>query len=120
MKRDMDLIRQLLLLAEENATQKGFFEPEFDDYSTEEINYHIELLEQAGLAKTFRIATGMGDYWKLGALTWDGQDFLANAKNQTAWNQAKELVKSKGGTASFEIFKAILVSAVKSQFPGAG
>lgn len=116
----MDLIRQLLFIAEKDATQKGFFVPEVEDYTPEEINYHIELLEQAGLAKTSRIPTGRSDIWKLGALMWEGQDFLDNARNQTTWNQAKELVKSKGGGASFEIFKAILISLVKSQFSDNG
>jgi hypothetical protein len=116
MERDMDLIRELLLRAEEEATQKGFFMPTVEGYTPEQINYHIELLEQKGLARTFHIPSGRDDIWKLGALTWEGQDFLANAKNQTVWNKTKALVKSKGGSASFEIFKAILVSMAKSQF----
>ena len=116
MKRDLDLIRKLLLLAEEKANQKGFFIPTFDGHTPAEINYHLELLQQANFANTQRIATGTVDIWKLGALTWDGQEFLANAKNDTFWKKSMKLVKSKGGSASLEVVKMILENVAKSYF----
>ena len=51
MKRDMDLIRKILLRIEESP-DFSFISPfDIEGYETEQISYHIELLDEAGLIK---------------------------------------------------------------------
>lgn len=116
MKRDFELIRQLLLLSEERATQRLFFSPEVDGFSKAEVDYHLELLQQANFANIQHIATGTGGTWKLGALTWTGQEFLANARNDTIWKKAMKTLKSAGGSASLEALKILMEKLVASQW----
>lgn len=40
-------------------------------------------------------------------VTWAGHEFLDTARNETVWTRTKELVKEKGGSASFEVVKAL-------------
>ena len=89
MKRDMDLIRQILLTAE--AYPSGFApQIEIDGYTQEEINYHAFLLGEAGLAKVNNV-THMGSKSPeaiIVNLTWSGHEFLDAARGKTIWNQA--------------------------------
>lgn len=49
MKRDMDLVRKILMALEDNPT--GYFKDEMtiDGYTEEDVGYHCYLLLQAGL-----------------------------------------------------------------------
>jgi len=49
-------------------------------------------------------------------LTWSGHEFLNNARSDTQWKRAKDIVVAKGGAVSFEILKAVLVQVVKATF----
>ncbi len=47
------------------------------------------------------------------SLTWQGHEFLEASRNDTFWNKAKEIVKSKCGALSFDVVKALLISMAK-------
>lgn len=95
-KRDMDLIRDLLLKIEGNpemdGTREFFFNtPEemgISGHSIGEVAYHLKLLITAGLVDgAVTIATPMQT---VRSLTWDGHEFLANIKNDNIWGKTKE------------------------------
>lgn len=48
-------------------------------------------------------------------LTWQGHDFIEDAKNETVWIKTKEFIKEKGGSASLsgmtEVIKIICIKA---------
>ena len=50
MKRDMDLVRQILLDTENIPFLRSgqFYEPKIEGYSQEEVSYHVKLLHEAG------------------------------------------------------------------------
>ena len=72
MKRHKQLIRMILLYTEENATGRPLAEPHYEEYSREQIRYHIELCSQAGYLKIKK----SGKRARILSLTWRGQDEL--------------------------------------------
>jgi hypothetical protein len=93
MKRDMDLIRMLLLQQEDGKKPPGL-----DEYPGEVQAYHAGLLIDAGLVEGQTAPGGQGEI--IGAvitrLTWAGHDFLDAARSDTVWNKAKEKVLKPG------------------------
>lgn len=92
MKRDLDLIREILIFAENMDSNDKFYRN--DHYSDFILCEHVYLLAQAGfievpesVKKTPLIST------MITRLTWEGHEFLANIKNDQVFNQVKEKMK---------------------------
>ena len=117
MKRDVDLIRQIILQAEQ-ANEKINVGAKFKvkGYDDILVAKHIELLVEAGLLKARLTRTDtdgvVGAYVE--RLTWDGHEFLDAARNESVWNKAKVTIKEKVGTVSFEVLKTLLIKISKS------
>lgn len=115
MKRDMDLIRAILLTIEEEP--HGFAPKiEIPDYTEEQIKYHAILLGEAGLAEVVDITPNGGKSPEaiITRLTWAGHEFLDSARENQRWNQAKDLIGKIGG-ASIQIWIAILTEIIKKK-----
>jgi len=115
MKRDMDLIRQILLSVE--ADEHGFVDKlELLDYTQEQIGYHIYLLGEAGLANVLTTTSHGSKSPKaiIRNLTWAGHEFLDSARENTIWNQAKDKINKIGG-ATLPIWIALLTELAKKQ-----
>jgi len=111
MKRDMDLIR-LLLLNHEGATPC-----DLSGYTQEQIAYHDCLLIDAGLVRG-AIAKGSSGEWKavhIIGLNWIGHDFLDAARNETIWNQLKAKLKKSALELPIDLMKEILAGLLKAQ-----
>jgi hypothetical protein len=84
MKRDMELIRLLLLVYEGEEPK-----PDFSDYSEDQQVYHSALLIEAKLVD----GSILPDRYPRGIvvlrLTWDGHEFLDAARNQSVWNRIR-------------------------------
>ncbi len=115
MKRDMELVRDILTRVE---LQNGPIRApvEIEGYTQEVIDYHIILLAEAGLLKaTWRKAMdGSKIIVNVSRLTWDGHEFLDAARNESAWNAAKEVAKEKGVQLPFKIFHSLLEKIVET------
>ena len=117
MKRDVDLIRQIMLQAEQTNEKINvgakFKVKGYDDVL---VAKHIELLVEAGLLKARLNRTDIdgvvGAYVE--RLTWDGHEFLDAARNENVWNKTKVIIKEKVGTVSFEVLKTLLINISKS------
>jgi hypothetical protein len=46
-------------------------------------------------------------------LTWDGHEFLANAKNDTIWKKVTSQAEEKGESISLFVLNQLLASATK-------
>ena len=100
MKRDMELIRNLLLHVENDPLFDGthFVSPdiasEFDpsgEHSMDELAYHLELLMEAGFLKG-KSGIGFGAPM-VNKLTWKGHEFLDDIRDQDIWAKTKERLK---------------------------
>ena len=113
MKRDMDLIRLMLLTIE--ADDHGFAPKiEIPGYTQEQIGYHAVLLGEAGLAKVHDITCMESDspVAMISRLTWTGHEFLDAARENNRWNKAKDTIGKIGG-ASLPVWMDILVELAK-------
>ena len=118
MKRDIDLIRQILLALEDATEFDTPLNLTVEGYDENDINYHVYLLDQAGLIKAFDFSSDEFPDWRPSHLTWNGHEFLATAKDDTRWKKAKAMVTKHGGSATFEIVKTLLTESLKGQFLG--
>lgn len=122
MKRDMNLVRELLLRIEALEIPAGSAlmleagrEPlahEGDD--RDNITYHMHLLMNAGLIDPTR-AQG-ADSFGIKGLTWAGHDFLDSVRDPAIWHQTKEGAKKAGGfTVSLlaELAKGLLKTQIE-------
>src|SRR5262245_59873598 len=111
MKRDMDLIRQILIQVEqsEETAGSGYLEVAIENRSEKEVQYHIRQLLEANLIETQEVA-GIGtlDYWPT-RLTWTGHEFLDAFRNDTNWQKAKKFVLEKTGALTFEALKQVAI-----------
>ena len=114
----MDLARNILFKIEDYTEPNGWAEIKIDDYSQEEISYHIKLLYQAGLIEADDVTDTSGFEWKAKSLTWKGHEFLESARNNSRWTNAKKFILEKGGSLTFDILKTVLTESIKSSlFP---
>lgn len=115
MKRDMDLVRSILLELEKHPHVSTRMDLNIEGYSPDEVSYHVKILDQAGLINAVADANPPFDpTWVPISLTWEGHEFLDAAKDDTRWNRAKGIMKEKGGGMVFEVLKSVLVEMAKA------
>lgn len=123
MKRDMDLVRELLLkIAEADEP------PDLSDLvpgrkeGTSEYQlaaYHMQMLiSEVGLVRGIEASSSSGAEWLGLQLTWRGQDFLENIRDPTVWDKTKEGAQKLGGASwdvLIELAKAYLKAEAKKR-----
>jgi len=118
MKRNMDLVRDLLLAIEKHPTLADGSQIlsvdsseklGIQDHSLEEIFYHLELLIKKGL-----IDGEITLLYIISGLTWDGHDFLDSIRDPVIWQETKEGVKKAGGF-SLELLSDLAKGLIKKK-----
>lgn len=110
MRRDMDIIRKMVLTIEEHP---GGWAPRLhiDGYSSGQIGYQAYLLVDSGLAVGSDITTfgSAGPEHIINHLTSTGHDFAESARNEFIWNEVHEEMKRKGVvSATVDVVKRLL------------
>ena len=83
MKRDMDLVREILITIEEgNLALDGL------EYDQDQIYLHVELMKEHGLVEAVIVPDIDGAEHKIllcsvKRLTWEGHDFLESARDES-------------------------------------
>lgn len=100
MKRNLDLVREILLVVENHEPERigGLLSISPKDFSGSEAQnfYHINMLIDAGFLKLAGKPTLAGDYAVHG-MTMTGHDFLDAIGEQSVWNHTKKRVGEIGG-----------------------
>jgi hypothetical protein len=112
MKRDMEIIRRILLNAEDDQYMQGKWVT-LDGVTNDVCGYHTALIFDAGLAEGRLIQSTSCRYAaaQIYRLTSAGHDFCDGIRHDTIWNRAKKHVIRPG--ASYGL--SILVEYVKLQ-----
>lgn len=108
MKRDLDIIRNILLYIE-NADNNRIRIYDISvnlNLPIDVIKYHIDLLAD----KKFIILRGCVTVLSPDYKPFDGCDYLEAIKNDTIWNNVKKDLKRIGGSASLDIVKTLAVN----------
>lgn len=117
MKRDMELVRQILYKLEEVDADHDPDEIALDGYTREQIGYHAHIMAQAGLIKAAD-ATAWGDAVPQAmpmSLTWSGHDFLDAARVESRWQKALEIAKKLGGSVTLQVMLNILTKLMQNE-----
>lgn len=109
MRRDDDLLRQLMLDLEQATKRMGDAHP-VPGYSRDQVAYHLALIVKAGLAEGPKpIYPSDGSDPTIPAsvmairLTPAGHDFIADLRDDTVWAKVKERAAKVGGSVSLEM-----------------
>ncbi len=120
MKRDMDLCRQILLKIEEceetMISDHHQFEADLEkqNYTQAQIGYHVKPLHKANLLEAIDLSSmRLADYFIPKSITWQGHEFLENARNDTIWEKAKSITMKKGVGLTLDTLQALLVKLTK-------
>ena len=118
MKRDMDLVRHILIATEKAEEPLDIEEISKDGvrYSLPLVAYHVEMLDAHGLLDA-SLTKSWGDEVVGGtikALTWDGCDYLDAIRDAGVWAKTKEVVKEAVGSTTMEVIKQAAVMVATS------
>ncbi|WP_172299109.1 DUF2513 domain-containing protein [Pseudoruegeria sp. HB172150] len=111
MKRNMDLVREILLEVEAKDDGKAK-QYDFKQLGPEKA-HHVNLLIQAGLLNW--VGAVRSQERKKVHLTWEGHDFLDSVRDVGIWEKTKETVAETGGSAAIEIIKAVAIGFAKKK-----
>lgn len=90
MRRDSELIRELLILIEQHEGESLKFS---DAVNRSVIGKHLELMEEAGLINNYSQG-GSNSYYRLSAdLRNLGHDFLESIKEESKWQSFKRFLE---------------------------
>jgi hypothetical protein len=119
MRRDLGLIRELLLklepLSDPHAWQTiAANDPriQVEGYTPDEIEYHLQLLVEQGFIDQPRSAPMEGIIFR--RLTWAGHDYLDAVRDPKIWRKTKEAA-DKVGSWTFETVKELAKSYIKGE-----
>lgn len=118
MKRDMGLMRLLLLKLEElDEDGQSIYHYTSDDiqidgYTWPQVNYHYELADEAGLVDMGGSGVMNGILFR--RLTWSGHDFVDAVRDEDIWNKTKEGALAAGGF-SFDLVKDLAKGFIRKK-----
>ncbi len=120
MKRDMDLIRELLLKLEALPMRRSGIvsitpdatEIAVPGYDVDQIDYHLSQLREAGFIDEGGARPMFGIGFR--CLTWAGHDFLDSVRNPEIWAKTKKGAEAAGGF-TVDLLKDLAKGFVKKQ-----
>lgn len=120
MKRDLELVKLILEHFENKTDWQGEKEVPVEGYEPKLVDYHIQIMYEAGLINAEPAVTANGRIYDAlpFRLTWQGHEFLDNVKDKSRWAAIKKTIKEKGGSFSFELIKGLAAKLAEQQLLG--
>jgi hypothetical protein len=118
MKRDMELVRAILIAMEAHPT--GYAPPDLSipGYDETEVGYHVHLMHEGELVTAFEAAP-FGAETPVAiplTITWKGHEFLDAVRNDTVWAKVKTIVKERGSPLPFTVLQALALKYLAAHF----
>lgn len=121
MKRDMDLIRDLMLriengddyidtMSDSTATALGEEGNGLSEEESRKLEHHMWLLKTSGFVEFTEVGTG----WIPDNITWEGHDFLDSIRDPEIWRRTKEGAEAAGGF-TVELLRDLAKGLIKTQ-----
>ena len=110
MKRNWDIIRDMLTQLEEFKNEEGCLNLlSFPQDKHAEISYHMELLMEAGLINGQMLEEFGPEPQNFFAnrLTWQGHEFLDAIRSDPVWQKTKKSFLSQGISMTFDLVKSV-------------
>lgn len=117
MKRDFDLIRDIMLRIEA-SDKESFFTDDFLDLTDDKrkLCYNIHLMYEAGLieASEISISGNLMPEYRIYWLSNAGCDFLGDIRNQSIWLKTKSTLENFGSSVALDMVAYIAKTLVKA------
>lgn len=109
MKRDMDLVRSILMKVADSDRPVTIEELADEEHDRQLVGYHISIMNDAGLIKASLRSADNDPYYfcSVSSLTWEGNDFLDIVRSDTVWEKTKSTISKTVGSTTFEIVKSV-------------
>jgi hypothetical protein len=122
MKRDMDLVREILLQIEaaiEPPRMSDLELTKIDEQHVQRVAYHMQMLvDEIGFVRGIDASSMDGPDWINLELTWSGNEFLDAIRDPEVWRRTKEGAKKVGGVSiefAWEMAKAYGKHVIKEK-----
>ncbi len=99
MKRDMDLVRKILLAVEALPPNPDLEPLHVEGYADDVVDAHLVLMADAGLVEVIDTSTLVQIEHCPQALTWSGSELLDAVRDDQRWRQAKDFLRQVGGAS---------------------
>lgn len=121
MKRDMDLVRSILLACESDPSGYPPDLPTIEGFTPEQVAFHVYLMGDAGLLRVYDTTTigSPSPSAVILSVTWKGFDFLAASKSSVVWDGTKAALSKIGG-AGLDIWIDVLKFYAKQKLKDVG
>jgi hypothetical protein len=108
MKRDLDLVRQLMLQIEALPPIPPV-QYRMGEVEDPVLLKHLEMLIAAGLVngKISQSHGTRGDVITISGLTWEGHEWIEMVRSQALWNEVRSTLLERGGALTYELSKAV-------------
>lgn len=124
MKRDIEIIRQLLDIFEAHNSISPIegYKLKIENVEVDTITYHVRILEEAGfIDASFDTPDTNGIYYvnRVNHITWEGHEFFDSLKNKELWNQFVGYLKGESkelGTMPLKTMMELFKLFVKNIF----
>ncbi len=117
MKRDMDLIRNILLEIEKQDINSTYINNiAVDGHTPMEIMQHVKLMEDHGLIRDCTYDLSYNTYVR--TITWEGYDFLEKIRDHTTWEKTKKIIVQKGLPLVLDTVKTVSTALVTAAAEG--
>jgi hypothetical protein len=110
-RRDMSLIRKILLAIEDQPGGFAGNDHAFDGFTPDQIQYHAWLLVDAGIVCGTDVTTMGAEAPQalITSLTWVGHEFCDLARDESRWDAALGVVKEQAqGAITFDVLSDLL------------
>ena len=116
MKRDLDLIRDILLYIEEAEQYPVYSDTiEIPEATEEMISFHVQLLADAGYFD-YLDATACGNEglvcYYINRLTMAGCDYLDGVRDDGIWKSVKSQIGNAACSVTLEVVKSVATSVI--------
>lgn len=121
MKRNWDVIREIMLRTEQCAVPGDEFQlNEFPQERHAEIAYHMELLIDAGLVQgqILKTINSGPRLFVAQRLTWAGHELLDSIRSDSVWSKTKKVFAEKGLSMTFELVGSVAKEAATALLKG--
>lgn len=118
MKRDMDLVRHILV-AVESAGPEGVLSTAIADqrWSVDDVGYHMLIMREAGLVEA-NIVKAMSHAFpraQVSRLTWYGHEMLDAVRDDTVWRKLQARLEDTVQGAPIEIMLAMAKALIRER-----
>ena len=114
MRRDLDLVRAILVAVEDADAPVNAAELVTPDWPFALVTYHVELLQSRGLVDAKVTRTKGGAIALVLGLTWEGCDYLDAIRDERVWSRTKAVIAETVGSATMAVVKSTAVKVMTS------